>query len=112
MCRQRRHLIYWIPAFAGMTSILLRHAGLDPASSEILCRPMGDSLFDWIPAFAGMTTLEISELGDKIIFPVQAAQVQEVRALVDAAYDRHGQPAHGLGQLPDGFVRFIYRADP
>ena len=104
MCRQRRHLIYWIPAFAGMTSILLRHAGLDPASSEILCRPMGDSLFAWIPACAGMTTL--------FLFPVQAAQVQEVRALVDAAYDRHGQPAHGLGQLPDGFVRLIDRADP
>ena len=66
----------WIPAFAGMTtgeagmtrdsgigSSSIRHAGLDPASSGILCRPGpapakagGDSLYDWIPACAGMTT--------------------------------------------------------
>ncbi len=35
--------------------VVLRHAGLDPASSMILCRPEGDSVSDWIPAFAGMT---------------------------------------------------------
>ena len=73
----------WIPAFAGMTtgeagmtmreagmttgeagmtrdsgigSPFVRHAGLVPASSGILCRLKGDSLYDWIPACAGMTT--------------------------------------------------------
>ena len=34
-----------------------RRAGLDPASSGVLCRPPGDALFDWIPAYAGMTVL-------------------------------------------------------
>ena len=37
-----------------------RHAGLDPASSKILCRPEGDSLSHWIPVYTGMGAVVIT----------------------------------------------------
>ena len=40
---------------------LIRHAGLDPASSGIPSRPQGGPLFDWIPAYADGLSMKIEE---------------------------------------------------
>ena len=66
-----------------------------PESSETESRPQGDTVFHWVPGQArhDEALFQVFKLGNKIIFPVETAQVQEIRTFIDPTDNRDRQPA-------------------
>ena len=61
-----------------------------PESSETESRPQGDTVFHWVPGQArhDEALFQVFKLGNKIIFPVETAQVQEIRTFIDPTDNR------------------------